>query len=449
MSSRRTVIAIVAGCLALACVCMAVLAVVGAVAYLGASSQQSGIPLPFVPTPTPAATQTSAEMTAAMDQIEQQVIGIRGLSASKPVDRQLMTSAELRDYNLKEFEKTYSRDQAKDDTVSLAAFGLLDPSFKLYDFYVDLYSEDILGFYDDEVGKLFIITDRGRLDAVERNTFAHEFQHALQDQNYGIEAMGLSDEGWKKDSERAAGVQALIEGEATLLEGQWRDKDFTQSDWNDYNSNAYANPNSAYFRAPAYLQKDFYFPYNQGYLFVKRLYDRGGWAEVDKAFKNPPVSTEQILHPEKYDAGEAPQIVATTVLTDTLGSGWRQVDSNVMGEWFTSLVLEQSISEKDAATAAAGGGGDHYTVSYNESANQTAVVWQTAWDTSADAEEFVDAFKNYGDARFGAKAQTGNGSLCWATSTVNSCLYFTSQSALWVFAPDAATREKVEKAAGH
>ncbi|MEK7277020.1 MAG: hypothetical protein AAB427_06695 [Chloroflexota bacterium] len=452
MSSKAAAIALAVAFATALCVCLLTLAVVGAL-FLGLASRVTSplspnappiLPPPFIPTPTLSATQTAQEIESAMDEIEQQVMTLRGLSAPGPVDRQLMTPDELKAYNIKSFEEDYSRDEARDDTLSLAAFGLLEPSFELYDFYIDLYSEDILGMYDDEARQLFVITDRGTLGAVERVTFAHEFQHVLQDQNYGLAALGLSDEGWEEDSERSAGAQALIEGEATLLEQIWQDKYFTEADWDDYYANAYADPDSAYFRAPAYLQKDFYFPYDQGYQFVKRLYDRGGWAEVDAAYKNQPVSTEMILHPEKYDADETPQIVAATVLTDTLGAGWRQVDSGVMGEWYTSLVLEQHLAENTAATAAAGWGGDHYTVSHDEAANQTAAVWHMVWDTTSDAEEFVDAFKEYGDARFGGTAEIGDGSLCWKNTSAATCLYFSPQAALWIYAPDEATLEKLK-----
>lgn len=455
MSSRGTTIAIVAGLTAFLCVCMLALVGFGGLWFFAFSRQVAGLgPVPVGPfptaappfnaTPTPAVTQSADEMEALMDEIEQQVMDIRGLSASKPVERQFMTDDELRDYNLKSFEEDYSREEAQDDTRVLAAFGLLDPSFELYDFYLDLYSENILGMYDNEAepsGKLFIISESNRLGAVERVTFAHEFQHALQDQNYGLKALGLSDEGWEADSEKSAAAQALVEGEAMLLEGLWQEKYYTQADWDEYYANAYADPDSAYFRAPAYLQKDFYFPYDQGFQFVKRLYDRGGWAEVDAAFKNPPLSTEMILHPEKYDEGEVPQIVAAPVLTDTLGTDWRQIDTNVMGEWYTSLILEQQIEEGEAAQAAAGWGGDRYTVSFNEAANQTVVMWVVVWDTTSDTEEFVDAFQQYGDARFGGSAEIGEGSLCWLSRS--TCLYFTPQATLWIFAPDAETLEKV------
>src|SRR3990170_3605868 len=75
-------------------------------------------------------------------------------------------------------------------------------------------------------------------------------------------------------------------------------------------------------------------------------------------------------------------------------------------------------------------------------------AWRLTWDTTADAEEFVDAFKEYGDARFGVAAAIGGGSLCWGTGEADSCLYFTPQATLWILAPDEATLEKVRDAIG-
>ncbi len=451
MSSRGTSIAIGVALAAFLCVCMLAIIAIGATFLFGVSRQvvaTNFTPLPPLATPTPLPTQTADDMNAEMDLIEQQVKDIREWQSTKAVARNFYDNEQLRDYNIKSFEKDYSPEEARDDVLSLAAFALLDPSFDLYNFYIDLYSEDILGFYDPDVSELFIITERGALGAVERTTFAHEYLHALQDQNHGFDALGWNDESYDEDAQRFGALQALMEGEATLLESQWDEQYFTQADWDDYYANAYADPDSAYFRAPEWLQKDFYFPYDQGFQFVKSLYDRGGWAEIGKAYDKLPISTEMILHLDKYDGYEEPDSVPAPPIRDALGSDWRVVDTNSQGEWYTSLILEQYIDGQDAAKAAAGWAGDRYTVAYNDSAEQIVAAWRLTWDTAAEAEEFVDAFKEYGDARFGAAAAIGDGSLCWDTGEVDSCLYFTPQATLWILAPDEATLQKVRDATG-
>lgn len=451
--SSRSIIAIVVGLVALACVCgLAVVVLSGAAAYVLASrpaiatEAPPSTPIPITGTSAPDFTPgVNDDANAEMDAIEQQVKDLRGWDSTQPVPRNFYSQDQLRDYNLEWFEKDYSPEEARDDVLSLAAFGMMDPSFDLYDFYIDLYSEGILGMYDDDVAELFIISERG-LGAVERGTFAHEYLHALQDQNHGFEALGWTDEAFDTDAQRFGALQAFIEGEAMVLETQWENQYFTDADWDDYNNNAYADPDSAIYRAPEWLQKDFYFPYLQGFDFVQALYDRGGWAEVDEAYTRLPASTEQILHLDKYDANEAAVDVPAPAIVDALGSDWRVIDTNNQGEWYTTLVLEQFINESDAATAAAGWGGDRYTVAYNDTTGQTVAAWQLAWDTNGDAEEFVDAFKDYGDARFGAIAEVGDGKICWNTPDLASCLFFTPNATLWVLAPDEATLETVRAA---
>ncbi len=446
MSSRSSILAIVIGLTAFLCVCLlASVGLAGAAAYFVARRTAIAPLLPGV-TPTAIATQTGDNMNAEMDRIEQQVKDIRGWQATAAVPRNFYTQEQTREYNLKSFEKDYSPEEARDDVISLVAFALLEPDFDLYNFFIDLYSENVLGFYDDEVAQLFLVTERNALGAVERSTFAHEYQHALQDQKYGLEALGWSDEAFDEDAQKFGALQAFIEGEAMTLEAQWDEQYFTQADWDDYYANAYADPDSAYYRAPEWLQKDFYFPYDQGFKFVQSLYDRGGWAEVDAAYGHLPLSTEMILHLDKYDAYEIPDPVPAPPLVEALGSDWRVADTNNQGEWYTYLVLAQFIDDQAAVDAAAGWGGDRYTVAHNDSTGQTVAAWHLTWDTTGDAEEFVDAFKDYGDQRFGGLAAVSDGQLCWAATLEDICLYFAPKATLWILAPDEATLEKAREA---
>jgi hypothetical protein len=445
VDSRSNTIAIVIGLGSFLCVCMLGLAVVaGALVFLVGFSSFSTSPFsPNSPVSVPTvvgATPSIDELNQQMDAIEKQVEDIRGWSAVKPVPRNFLSGDQLRQHQLDSFEKDYSPAEAHDDLQALLAFGLFnDPAFDLYNFYVDFYSESIAGFYDPDVAELYIISEGQQFGAAERITFAHEYQHALQDQTHGFDALGWTDEAYEADSQRFAALQAMMEGEATVLESQWANAYFTQSDWDEYMASADTNPDSAYYRAPDWMQKDFLFPYTQGYDFVNALYERGGWAEVDKAYSQLPISTEMILHLDKYDSYEQPATVSAPPLADLLGADWRVVDTNNNGEWFTFLILAQYIDEDQARAAAAGWGGDRYTVVYNDTAQQTVAAWNLVWDTESDTEEAIDAFRAYGDKRFGVAATLGDGSLCWDGAEADSCLYFARQSTLWILAPNLGT----------
>jgi hypothetical protein len=452
MQSRGLLIGLVVGCLALAlCACALVVAGAGffyvrSVGLLDATATPRPTRDPDA-TARPAPTPDTAT-TGEMDVIQDWVIEQRGLEPNgEGVERKFLSPDEVLDRTLQDFEEDTSPEEIADDVRVLAVLGLIEPGFDLYNLYLRLYSEGVAGFYDPDTGELVVVSEVGGLNVYERTTFAHEYNHALQDQNYDVRAMGFSDEGWEEDSEKAAAVQALLEGDSILLEEQYQ-ATLTPAEQREYDRIVNAQDISVYFELPDYLLQDFFFPYSQGLDFVRRYYDEGGWARVDEVWRDPPSSTEHILHPERYEAGDNPIAVPRPVLTDTLGSGWRQIDTNTMGEWYTYLILaygEDSgarLTESRAARAAEGWGGDSYTASTNDATGQDVLTLRAVWDTAEDAGEFADAFGDYADERFGQAVDEGAGFRCWE-GLERHCLYLNDVHTLWLAAPDQAMVAKL------
>jgi hypothetical protein len=119
---------------------------------------------------------------------------------------------------------------------------------------------------------------------------------------------------------------------------------------------------------------------------------RGGWPGVDDLYRRMPVSTEQILHPEKYTDDEAPVAVDLPEdLATQLGDGWSVPLEDTFGELqIEDWLRESGVKQATAATAAAGWGGDRLAVAKGPS-GAWAVVIDTVWDTATDASEFADA----------------------------------------------------------
>jgi len=283
-----------------------------------------------------------AETRAEMDSIESQVITLRGLQATTTVARILLTQDQLRQRVVDEFLADYSEAEADDDVLVLSLFGLLPEDFDMWNFYADLLTEQIAGFYDDTTKEMAVICGSG-FGAMERITYAHEFDHALQDQNYDLEeGLGYDDELCDLDSERCAGIQALIEGDATLLQEQWMGTYATQEDLleaMDYINNL---DTPVYDSAPRFLRQDFLFPYQAGENFVQTIFRNGGgsWAAVDAVYQNPPSSTEQILHPERYPNDDPVKLVVPDAL-GVLGSDWsmKTRSGNGIPNWCSTSIF--------------------------------------------------------------------------------------------------------------
>ncbi|MBK8434561.1 MAG: hypothetical protein IPL28_26150 [Chloroflexi bacterium] len=136
-----------------------------------------------------------------------------------------------------------------------------------------------------------------------------------------------------------------------------------------------------------------------------------------------PQSTEQILHPEKYLAAEAPQLVSLPPLTDTLGADWALVKENVLGEFYLREYLAGQLPTSTAVPAAAGWGGDQFAVYHQPSTGEVVLMLGVVWDSTADLEEFTAAFATFATNRTAAEPTTPHPTtVCWETNNLALCL---------------------------
>ncbi|HMF57035.1 MAG TPA: hypothetical protein VK619_11895, partial [Pyrinomonadaceae bacterium] len=143
-----------------------------------------------------------------------------------------------------------------------------------------------------------------------------------------------------------------------------------------------------------------------------------GWAAISKAFTELPQSTEQILHPAKYFAHEAPVKISLRDIASQLGADWKRIDSDVNGEWgYYEILREYLRSGTEADHAAEGWGGDRYNVYENQRTGGIVIAQMSAWDSEADAIEFYNAYAKRTIARYPNSTET-NGSRPEDTSRV-------------------------------
>src|SRR5262249_20782992 len=137
---------------------------------------------------------------------------------------------------------------------------------------------------------------------------------------------------------------------------------------------------------------------------TQAIYKNGSWRGLDTAYRELPASTEQVMHPEKYIAHEMPVKIDIPDLLGVFGKDWKQADADVNGEFGYMVILSEFINKDTARIAAAGWGGDRYAFYENKAAGASALVEYTAWDTSADAKEFFNAYAERTERRYKVKA---------------------------------------------
>jgi hypothetical protein len=391
-----------------------------------------------VRTPT-SGTLPSGQILATIQTIEFEMEALRGLAGTSPVTRTLMTRDELTRYLEDEFEEEYSPQEVAVDTRVLAAFDFVSEEIDLRQILVNLYSAQVLGMYDDEVDTLFVVSD-GEFDLLDQLTLAHEYVHGLQDQNIGLD--NFVDEDQVNDDQYLARM-ALVEGDATLAMTQYLLAHLREVSPEDLQSLEEEDEGSAeaVAAAPDLIRETLVFPYNEGTEFVTLLQEQG-WQAIDAAYADPPQSTEQILHPDKYLERDEPQIVSLPPLTDTLGTGWERLDSETLGEFQTIIYLAQQVDQATAEQASAGWDGDQYTL-YGRGEEELLVL-ATVWDSEADRDEFVAAYRQYATAKYGQDpSRTESEAIWWQAPDQVTALRWSAEQTLLVVGPDVVTIERV------
>jgi hypothetical protein len=390
-----------------------------------------------------ALTEVDDPFAAERAAIEASVVAIRELEPKEPVTPLSLTKEELRQRLAEDLLEDYEPQEARHDAIALSAFDFLPADFDLHRFVLDLLTEQIAGYYDPETDEFVIVSDDNSFGIMEQVTHAHEYVHALQDQYYNLE---LLDED-ELESEAAFAVQALAEGEATFVQSQFMVGGYFEPEQLFELVEESLNVDTAILdSAPPVIARELEFPYLSGLEFVQALYVQGGYGAVDAAWHDLPQSTEHILHPDRYLAGDAPQLVSVAPLSDTLGAGWQLVDEDTLGEFYLREYLNQQLERQAVDQAATGWGGDRYAVYWNADEQSQVMVMKLVWDSPADAAEFDDLYPQYPVGLYAGASQTPvEGGRCWAGGDV-LCLFSSESETLVVRAPDVDTAARVAAA---
>jgi len=349
------------------------------------ASQAPASPSSVAPSPT----GSQAPAAQVYGAIRQQVEAIRGLQPSADVDPVTIDEAQLRANLVAEFDRQNNAADLSFSEQSRIALGLLPAGASLRDLTLDFQGSSVAGYYSPDENELFVVSRSGGLGPAEEVTYSHEFTHQLQDQHFHLDRLAIDA---ANQSDRALAQLALVEGDAVSVQNRWTTANLTPQEMGQLLT-ASLDPKAlqALQRAPAYLRETSLFPYLSGNPFVESLIGAGGYQAVDDAFANPPASTEQVLHPEKYTTHEPPKLVKIPALfAPGLPAGWKAVGQDTLGELVLRLWLVQGgVPAAQAMAAAAGWGGDRLEL--YDSPNGKSLLLVTEWDGLNDATEFAAA----------------------------------------------------------
>jgi hypothetical protein len=319
--------------------------------------------------------------------VADQVTQIRGLRWADPVDPEAVSQQRLGEILQGLVQETLPAGQLARRSKAWAAMGALPAGSSLRDALLAYDDSEVVGFYDTLSHRL-VYSGAKEPTPYQRYVLSHELTHALDDQRFDLSREDAL--AYACADEPLAGFVALTEGDAVYSSNAWARRFLSGAEITQLQQEASDFPPPPG-TIPPFVQALQVFPYPNGQAFVQALVDRGGEKAVDAAFRNPPVSTEQILHPEKYPSDVPDPVTATK--PSGLSHEWALIDQMQVGEAWLKLLLQLRLPEGQAAEAATGWGGAEYGAWSNGAG--TVVVLHTTWDTEQDAKEFQAALESY------------------------------------------------------
>lgn len=341
---------------------------------------------PSTPTTTaPPKTVEEAKVRAEVDNIARFVEQERGLTFDQAPHVEVYDEQSFKDRIAADVERDRALYEQQGNL--LKALGLIPADVDYIATMKKLLSERVAGFYDPR-SKELVVRGGSDIGPTERVTIAHELTHALQDQHFTLDRT----EQYKDvKTEVPFSFKNIVEGDATRIERQFaRTLSIPEQRQLEMDRSMVGNDDDQNGIPPA-MRSALQDPYIYGEDLVNHILADGGQQALDRAFADPPPTSEQVMHLDKYDAREA----AIDVAVPPTDPGAKTIDDGVSGEYRTGQVLRSANDRTTADRAATGWGGDRAVMYSIE--GKLCIRTDYAMDTPTDLDELHEAFQAWVD----------------------------------------------------
>jgi len=330
---------------------------------------------------------------ALVDSMLPDLARLASLEVRAPVRLERRTAQQVRAYVESRLDEELPPARIRELQTIYSLLGVIPDTLDLRRLLLELYTEQIIGYYDPQAGTLYVV--EGVEPEAVAPVLAHELVHALQDQHSNLDSLLARERG----NDRQSAAHAALEGHATIVmfaflaeqaQGTPIDPVTLPNPAEQLATGLQAqNDQFPVFRsAPAIIRETTLFPYVQGADFVYRLWQAQARSRPAPLGEWLPQSTEQVLHPDRFLARDEP----TSLHLADNPAGWRSSEQdNGLGEFETSVVLGHHLGAR-ARASANGWDGDVYRLLTNEN-GQHVLLWYSVWDDAVAADRFAAAVR--------------------------------------------------------
>jgi hypothetical protein len=344
--------------------------------------------------PAVAQPDSSRQLFQRIDDITRELEKISGFQLKHRVPSDFITKAKVNEFLKKRVKEVASPEEIRAEELTLKKFGLVPPDFDLAKNTVDLLTEQAAAFYDYNAKKLFI-TETTSTDTQEP-VLVHELAHALADQNFNLAK--FIKQGRKSDDGATARL-AVMEGQASWLMAEFLARRTGQSlkdspalvSMMSRMTESGAGQFPVFDQSPLYLRQTLIFPYSSGMLFQHAVYLKDGQPGLAEVFRRPPVSTQQILHADKYFAGLTPTLPALP--EPPRERGYKSLVGGTLGELDHAVLIEQYGGKALAGELAPHWRGCQFELRENRKQKRVILLYAVEWDDAASAGRYFDFYR--------------------------------------------------------
>ena len=317
---------------------------------------------------------------------------LTGLAPLKRVERDFITRDKLKTFMEKRVAETITPDQLHAEELAMKLFGLVPADFNLKDTTVSLVTEQAAAFYDYKKKRMFVLESQDV--EMQRIALFHELAHALADQHFNLGKYIL-----KSNTDDAATARgAVMEGQAQWLMMERMANKLGQSLVDsprlaqmsaNMSDSASQYPEMA--KAPLYIREALLFPYTSGLLFQNEVVKKLGKDGFSEVFKHAPVSTQQILHADKYFNKTIPTDPKIAKFPGQ--KGYKLLTDGALGEFDVTMLIREHVGKAEAEKIGTHWRGGRLSVWEGKKDQHPILAHIVEFDSKESAKQYFEAYK--------------------------------------------------------